>query len=529
MSFENKGSMPTTVTVSLEPDRSGNFPCSGVADDVDINAAITHVGLMGGGIVHIKAPPIGTTNYDITATITDQGYNNIILEGEGWNTLLRMTVDNTPLLYLTSCNRWVVRDLAFDGNRDNVDEHLVVVTAGVDYSRFSNLEVMNGGDSGFHVQESNDNIIENCYIHNISEAPNGCGIRISGADDGSWRNLLLGNTVEDTYEHGIKVYDPTNYSGYRTLNKIIGNTIRGPGPTPANAIDIEAWGTTVAENTIYLDADSDQGIRVDGSFNTIGGNVIENSLAANACVEVSGDKNTFSRNVLNILNQTGGIGFEVNEGDYNKFGLNVVNGGLYGIYVDGDYNDFHLNTFDSDRCVLNTGTGNSYGALQSWALSSHVDTATASIFPTIWVPIFDDTHAQVSLGNIGDHFGPVMANNQDSTFRFSFTVPSDYKGPKRFILELITVAANPTIRWSLATDFGQCAEAYNANSRSKAVGDTDLVQNDISCMEIGLLTGYPFNGMTMNDRVGTLFTRNGAHANDDAGDVLVHGFRLAYY
>jgi len=55
MSLENKGSMATTVTISMEPDRSGNYVCSGVADNVEIQAAIDYVTSSSlGGRIYIK-------------------------------------------------------------------------------------------------------------------------------------------------------------------------------------------------------------------------------------------------------------------------------------------------------------------------------------------------------------------------------------------------------------------------------------------------------------------------------------------
>jgi len=76
-----KGTIAATAIVSLYPDTSGNFWGDGAADDVEINASIVYVELLGGGTVHIKG---GT--YVCTATLT-ANLNLIIIEGEG-NTIL---------------------------------------------------------------------------------------------------------------------------------------------------------------------------------------------------------------------------------------------------------------------------------------------------------------------------------------------------------------------------------------------------------------------------------------------------------
>lgn len=61
MSYENKGSMATTVLVTREPDRSGNHVCDGAADDVQIQAAIDEVGRHGGGLVVLDGGSNGFT------------------------------------------------------------------------------------------------------------------------------------------------------------------------------------------------------------------------------------------------------------------------------------------------------------------------------------------------------------------------------------------------------------------------------------------------------------------------------------
>ncbi len=81
MAFRNKGTVGPTVIVSVEPDRSGNFVCDGVADDVQIQEAIDYVTALGtGGTVLIKAGAylISTRITIVASFITIRG------EAKGW-------------------------------------------------------------------------------------------------------------------------------------------------------------------------------------------------------------------------------------------------------------------------------------------------------------------------------------------------------------------------------------------------------------------------------------------------------------
>lgn len=73
MSYRNKGSIDATVTVTAEPDRSGNYVCNGTNDYVELQAAINDVSNLGGGTVYVKR---GT--YIVTANPA-VAYGNVFL------------------------------------------------------------------------------------------------------------------------------------------------------------------------------------------------------------------------------------------------------------------------------------------------------------------------------------------------------------------------------------------------------------------------------------------------------------------
>jgi len=202
--------------------------------------------------------------------------------------------------------------------------------------------------------------------------------------------------------------------------------------------------------------------------------------------------------------------------------------------IDMDYCEdiyIYANTFQTGNEINFTGTNNTTIHIEQNAWVSNVPTVNwngnenNAIIPELWVPIWDDTHAQASKGNLGDHMAILLANNQDATFRFNFRVPNDFSALVDARVEVVCANVNPTLRWGIDTDICACGEAYNAHTNSIAVGDTELTQWEKECININ--AGFP-PAMTALDNVGVLFTRNGAHANDDAGNVYVLGFVMRY-
>lgn len=204
MSYENKGSMASTIRVSLEPDRSGNFVCNGTADDVEIQAAINYVGLMGGGLVHIGECPIGVTSYDIAATITDGGYSNIIIEGEGHNTVLRAAngLDNR-VIFVTSADDWTLRDFKIDGNKAN---QTAFNSNGVQFSVadrviMERLWVTSCFEIGIYTNSCNDVLVKDCIIDNCGADGIDAATDAQAPDAGNV--IFEGNIVSESSDNGI--------------------------------------------------------------------------------------------------------------------------------------------------------------------------------------------------------------------------------------------------------------------------------------------------------------------------------------
>ena len=121
MSYVNKGSTTATVTVSMEPDRSGNFVCDGAADEVQINAAVARVVALGGGSVELGA---GSYSLDDEIDITA---SDITLRGQGLNTMLTQTAvdgSDTVLIFVgigAHINNVIIENLKLVGNAQSGD------------------------------------------------------------------------------------------------------------------------------------------------------------------------------------------------------------------------------------------------------------------------------------------------------------------------------------------------------------------------------------------------------------------------
>lgn len=182
---------------------AANYVCDGVADDVQIQAAIDAAVALGaaGGKIRLLS---GT--YYLNTTIYP--YSNTILEGVGHSTIIKATTslsNNTPLIQNkainnpTRDNAIVIRDLTLDGN-------CITVTT------------LHGG---IKLDYSDHTLIERVYITNL----NNLAIHVTGNCNNT---TIHGCDITDCILHGIM-----NDALYTTIT---GNYINGLGAGLYNAI-----------------------------------------------------------------------------------------------------------------------------------------------------------------------------------------------------------------------------------------------------------------------------------------------------
>lgn len=327
--------------VTVARSGGGSYICDGVADDVQINSAITYVSGLGGGTVFLKR---GT--YNTTAIISLA--SNVDLVGEGMGTIIYQTSGvNGDTIGGTSISYFSVRNLLINGNR-----------------------IGNGsGDNGLLLIDSTDYIIErvrstanqikgfvtsgSCqrgtYIH--------CGGDDNGQDGIAFASGLIGSgkickniKVFDFYSHNNSqygfglvtplstfeqtedisiLYSHAKDNGTYGLEikgakapKIIGNTIEGSGQSsPSTAIGID------------IGSLSDAQFKVTGAL--IHGNTIKNQAGVNGLDSIginlqSGDENIITNNKCfdDQTPKTQAYGFRYNSGDYNIITHNNFRGNL---------------------------------------------------------------------------------------------------------------------------------------------------------------------------------------------------------
>jgi len=173
--------------VSREPDRSGNWVCNGVADEVQINAAIVEANRRGGGSIQVLE---GT--FTLTASV--DLLSNVSLLGCGDGTILTIPAGTDHCVEVNTRTNWKIGFLlarttgAGAGNA----VHLIEGTKGSIFE----LTIDDCGNDGIYIDANSIDVrIYSCLIH---YAIAGYGINLLGDD-----NQIFGNRIGDTGNDGM--------------------------------------------------------------------------------------------------------------------------------------------------------------------------------------------------------------------------------------------------------------------------------------------------------------------------------------
>ena len=178
---------------SLQSKQGADYICDGVADEVQINAAMASLPSGGGSVVLTE----GTFN--ITAPITAMK-DGIVIQGQGPTTLIT-TPNGTNVEYfiLAYGDAWTIRDLRIDGNGDNQSSGGYGVFLGGTHGSVLNCYIDNTLDNAIAVSNSgvpdgaSDCVIEGNYCGSV-KARIASVIRLS---DGASRCRVVNNYVYD--------------------------------------------------------------------------------------------------------------------------------------------------------------------------------------------------------------------------------------------------------------------------------------------------------------------------------------------
>lgn len=410
--FENKGAMAATIVVAASNSLNrgaANYVCAGVADNVEINAALAALPAAGGRVLLLEG------NYTTIANITVPA--NATLEGQGKATIITPTgaaitngiVLNGDNITLKNMKVILAAGAGAGGTRPNV-----VYATGRTLLWLENLwtvgdtSVADDGSffrqNGVYLTACTECKILNCRIEDNKRY----GIELH---NGSNANTVIGNSCQGNTAAGIFLYTNCNYNtvtgntcqgntttgiyvaGTSNYNTVTGNTCQG---NTATGITIEnSLGNTVTGNTCI--GNTTRGIFINGSsYSTIAGNVCQgntfsgieltastyNTITGNTCqvntrrgilLTSASISNTVTGNICrgNGTGTTKYSGIYIDTSDQNVITGNECNtNGLHGISV-----------FRSSYCTV-TGNGCN-GSTTADGINLTGDATTNSDYNTI--------------------------------------------------------------------------------------------------------------------------------------------------
>ncbi|MBA7491644.1 hypothetical protein ES702_02192 [subsurface metagenome] len=496
-----------------------DFITDGVADDVEIVAALTYVNGLGGGEVRLLEAP-----YTLADPIAFPG-NNLILTGLGRNSF----IDGDGLatgehaIVLSGVTDCIVRDLAIqteDGGGKVC--HCIFIEDGANNFHIGHVTIVDSDSDGIHV-EGTSILYGHIHLCHIEDADD-YGIQvnmdggnfiyrlhiidcdITGAGNaglafqtsaGNWYCLIEGNDLEANGAQGILVID----SDYTIINN---NICFGNG---GDGIEVNSTDHVMLNNNI-CQSNVEHGIYLVGSN--------ECTLEGNICdLNDSGDTGNFdgvhldadSHNSILLGTHCGlnhGQGIHVYSDDNILLANYLFTNDLYGITIAADA----LRNYVEH----NYYNGNLTGAINDLGTDTRLQEVVENVSD--------------SDSFIGDHPSAVLLNGVINNVRFEFRVPSDFQELVRAYVILVPEDGG-ALRRDIDTDYGHfCTEAYNATSEHPGYATVaGLTLNQLECIDVsGALAT-----IAASDDVGLTFMRDATHGEDTIeASVQVLKFVMQY-
>jgi len=524
-----------------------DFLCDGVADDVQINAALNALPAANGRVVLSE----GTFNCtaDITipeaVTLEGQGYNTVLaftgdaianaltINGDGVNikNLIAILADGAGVItarpnviynnsydHILLENLFVYGDESVADDGDNLRQCGILFVAAA-YSKIINCYAADNDRHGIHLNNTT-----NCIVEGNHSSSNGqWGIYLSS---GSARNNIVDNNCDLNGYGGIEI------AGWAENNQITGNVCNlnlGRGMTIVgdyNSIIGNQCSTNhregiyssgarcqINDNHIYDNgqeaAGMYDGIGIGGTATScqINGNFIDSPGDSQQDGILVGAGAHHIQIIGNYCLNGMGDGIQVANNNYCLIKDNYcLNNDDYGIVIAGVENTVENNKFE----------GNNGGGVGLQVLDNGTDT----ILPEVRIP------APNPDSNIGQHAAQQMLDGVLTDVRMELPLPSSFQQLVRAQVILVA-AAGGNLYWSSDTDFGKicAAEDYNTHSDTIAANATAVLINDLTCITIDAA----LDGINASDWVGIKFTRRAEDALDTIDDtVYLLGLRVQY-
>jgi len=463
------------------------YRCDGVADQVEINNAITALGAIGGTVILLE----GTYNTTASITITR---SNVTLMGMGHGTIIDVAGAAVHGIVVgngaTHYENVIIQDLKVDGTHATGVSYGIYVW-GPAANEITNVRIVRCWVYDFPSRNIFFSNVNHSSILLCRSEVDGTGIYLSTCD----YNTIYGNHLLSSDAEGI-------YLTASQFNRIFGNYVS------LNSLDgISLAGDSnysVVANNQCFDNGQDGIHHSTCCYSVIHGNVCRGNGLSN--IHLDGDTwwNTVTANVCLLADTLDGIRLEGNSDDTVIIGNELVSNDDYGVRI-----------LDA-TCDRNTVKNNSY---VNNTLGPISDNGTGTRLAEVQVPI-----TQGTLSNIGDFLSVLMTDGSDVTTRFNFRVPSDFHQLVRARVVVVPLGTGD-LRRGVETDFGACAEVYTTHSDSIAAGQVAVTINQLTCLDINAA----LDGIAAGDHVGVAFTRYGSDVLDTVNaNVHVIMFWMQY-
>lgn len=257
-----------------------DYLCDGTADEVQINAAIAAVVVLGGGCVALQR---GT--YDIRASIVMD--NEVWLHGSGFDTVLLRSTANFDMITATNKINMIISDFYLDGASSAT---CGIYFSGCTYSIIQRVYVTRSGDEGIQLTSNSH------YNHILDCIVTLCGDQGIYVGTGSY-NIIIGNYVyicgQGIYISGTRCLANSNIcytcgEGIRLAGVdgiCVGNQIIGS--TSSTDIYIGAARCTAAGNYCSYNLSATQSFRVAGANSAVISNVVYQPACSGISVEAN--------------------------------------------------------------------------------------------------------------------------------------------------------------------------------------------------------------------------------------------------
>lgn len=189
------------------------YRCSGAADEVEINAALTAAAAVGGEVLLLE----GT--FVPAATITYPA-NILGLRGLGRATLIQPAAMFGNAITVSGRDDIVIRDLAIDTKTGATFGHCIFIEDGSDRFRIENVWIITSDSDGIHVEGTTIDTghIEGCHILDAD----GTGIKVDmDAANFMYRLYINGNDIRNCRNDGISFLSSGGNNYCEVTNNII--------------------------------------------------------------------------------------------------------------------------------------------------------------------------------------------------------------------------------------------------------------------------------------------------------------------